>query len=293
MRLSDALWWSSRGFHVFPLKPKSKEPATLHGCKDATDSPLSWPPAANIGVAFHGNQFCLDIDPRAGGHLTLDSLEAEHGPLPRTFTQLTGGVVYCPTLCCDVRGRHYVFTAERPVRGGKLRQFGDPLQGIDLKAPGGYIVGAPSIHPSGGRYEILHDVPIAQAPDWLIRLTQPAIPPAPPIPALYDNVFFPLPIETAARAFRNIYATYGPNRRETIAYYTYRLFHLMTPAAQTLDYLTRANAAMVALSPHTEEFDAQAWINLKINQVYRQGNIPQPPEWRVRQILSMEFKRAD
>ena len=138
-----ALWYATHGLPVFPLKPRSKEPLTPHGFKDATTDPAQveewyrqWPDA-NIGLptgAVSG-RLAMDVDPRNGGAASLDGLILEHGRFPTTAEQQTGG-----------GGRHIVF-----------RHPGCPVPktlapGIDLKGDGGYIVVAPSIHPSGNPY---------------------------------------------------------------------------------------------------------------------------------------------
>ena len=139
-----ALWYAGKGNPVFPCKPRSKEPLTPHGFKDATTDLArirAWwkeSPDANIGLptgAVSG-LLVLDIDPRNGGDQSLSDLTAKFGPLPETAIQMTGG-----------GGRHIIF-----------RHPGVPVpktlaNGIDLKGDGGYIVVAPSVHPSGIAYQ--------------------------------------------------------------------------------------------------------------------------------------------
>ena len=118
---------------------------------------------ANVGIATGAVSgfFVLDIDPRHGGDLTLENLEAEHGPLPHTVEQLTGG-----------GGRHLLFKhpgRRVPTRNESLGP------GLDVKGDGGYIVVEPSNHVSGGHYawELSshpNNVPIAEAPAWLLDM---------------------------------------------------------------------------------------------------------------------------
>lgn len=69
-------------------------------------------------------------------------------------------------FACDV---------EVPSSTGRL------APGVDVRGKGGYVVAAPSIHPSGAVYTIARDLPIAEAPQWLV---DEAIPPPPrPMPA--------------------------------------------------------------------------------------------------------------
>lgn len=167
--LEAALRYAQRGWPVFPCAPRAKAPLTQHGLKDGTTDPdiirawwARWPDA-NIGVVT-GDQsgfFVLDVDPRSGGDDTLSDLEQRYGPLPETVEALTGG-----------GGRHILFRCPPGLRCTKLGE------GLDLKANGGYIVAAPSVHPSGRCYEweAAHhpdDMPIADPPAWLLSLLKP------------------------------------------------------------------------------------------------------------------------
>ena len=65
-----ALSYANRGWHVFPLQPRSKVPATHHGVKDATtdvDQIQNWwtdNPDYNVGIACGkaSNIFVIDED---------------------------------------------------------------------------------------------------------------------------------------------------------------------------------------------------------------------------------------
>ena len=154
---------------VIPLVPKSKVPKPgsrgVHDATQATGKILRWwteTPEANIGIACgHQSGFwALDLDPRNGGEFTFDDLVADHGPLPETVIQETGG-----------GGLHYLFSW--PTDGRVPRR--SPGPGLDVKGAGGYILGAPSIHPNGGEYcwqELSHplQIPVKDAPDWLLNL---------------------------------------------------------------------------------------------------------------------------
>jgi hypothetical protein len=187
--LTAALTYTCFGWPVFPLHhatargcschlptcaSPAKHPRTAHGFKDATTDEgqirawwKRWP-QANIGIATGviSRLVVVDIDPRNGGHLTLEDLEADHGQLPETVESLTGG-----------GGRHLLY--RHP--GEPYRLASDSLgPGVDLKADGGYIVVPPSLHVSGRRYEweVLSnpgDTLVAPAPAWLpfYDLTEP------------------------------------------------------------------------------------------------------------------------
>ena len=153
-----------------------KHPRCDHGLKDATIDEAQirewwakWP-EANIGVptgAVSG-MVVIDIDPRHGGDVSLEVLEDEHGKLPHTVEQLTGG-----------GGRHLCFAHP----GGTIKNRVGVRPGIDIRADGGYIVVEASLHETGCRYafelsSLPGEVPLAAMPDWLEAIVIPATPDA-------------------------------------------------------------------------------------------------------------------
>jgi hypothetical protein len=134
-----------------------------HGVHDATDDvdtvARRWGEehrGRNIGVAVPPPMFVLDVDPRHGGDATLAALVSEHGRLPETLQQFSGR---------GDGGTHWLY--RRPA--GKLT--GARLgRGLDLKASGGYVVWAPSIHPATGRPYTRIDRGVAEPPEWLADL---------------------------------------------------------------------------------------------------------------------------
>jgi hypothetical protein len=114
---------------------------TCHGFHAATtdvDIVHQWwteQPDANIGAPCALNGWAvLDIDPRHGGDRSLAVLEQRIGCLPGTVMQLTGG-----------GGLHIVYRTPNVALPGTLGP------GLDVKH-NGYILLAPSVHSSGGRY---------------------------------------------------------------------------------------------------------------------------------------------
>lgn len=69
--------------------------------------------------------------------------------LPPTFTVRTGG---------DGVGSHAYYMCHEWQENRQLREDDDDLG--SLRADGWYAVGPGSIHPSGGRYEVVNDVPL-------------------------------------------------------------------------------------------------------------------------------------
>ena len=146
---------SNRGKHpISKLVPLGHTMAT----SDAATIDRWWAayPEANIGMPMAANHLIgVDIDPRNGGYLTIEQIEAEHGPLV--------------SRCCSspvAGGEHRIFSAPKDASfPGKLGA------GIDLKH-NGYLIVEPSNHASGGSYEfeasssILDEAP-SPLPDWV------------------------------------------------------------------------------------------------------------------------------
>ena len=171
-----ALVYAKKGWPILPLhtaddkgcscgkadcSSPGKHPRTKHGVKDATKDGdrirLWWEkwPDANMGIATGkvSNVVVLDVDPGHGGQESLARLEQDHGLLPQTLEQKTGG-----------GGRHLVF--KRPGMAARSRVGVAP--GLDIRANGGYIVVSPSLHASGERYIWVNGGnPLALMPQWL------------------------------------------------------------------------------------------------------------------------------
>ncbi len=138
--LDAALGYLEDGFHVLPLKPKSKEPLTRHGFKDASNDPkqiASWwrqYPDANIGIATGkiSNLLVIDVD---------GDIPPDWPPLPEALRVKTH------------KGWHFYF---RYPEGQTIRcrtKIGG--YDVDIRADGGYIVAPPSRHPEGGCYAFI------------------------------------------------------------------------------------------------------------------------------------------
>ena len=112
----------------------------------------------NLGVATGtpSGFWVLDIDPEGGGFDTMRDIVTARGALPETFVTQTGS-----------GGYHYFFAmpAGKQVRNTQGR-IGP---GIDTRGTGGQIVIAPS-RSGKGDYVIVSDLPVAEAPAWLLEL---------------------------------------------------------------------------------------------------------------------------
>lgn len=147
--LEWALKYAEKNCAVFPLRERSKAPATEHGFYDATTDESQirkwWEenPNYNIGIATgevsHG-LYVIDIDddPKKNKHgsESLRQWEAVHGSLPVTLTAVSG-----------TGGHHYYYRTRDTYQ--KAEDVGG-LKHIDVRANGGYIVAPPSIHPDTG-----------------------------------------------------------------------------------------------------------------------------------------------
>lgn len=171
-----AVGLAGRGWPVFPCRI-DKRPATKHGFKDASndsaevDRLFRLPGAESIGIATGPSSglWVLDVD-LPDGPQSLRALQDQHGPLPFTWRQRTGS-----------GGRHYFFRwpeGGEPIRNSVRTKLGP---GLDVRGEGGYVVVAPSPHPSGNAYAwergfSPEEMELADAPDWLLELVRPAKP---------------------------------------------------------------------------------------------------------------------
>lgn len=138
-----ALTYASWGWHVLPVLPNGKVPATQHGVKDATTNAEQiarwWAqnPEYNIGIAAGSRSGIIvyDVDPRNGGEDSWSDWTREHGAAPDGPMQLTAG-----------GGQHHIAAYDSEIRSCKL------TEGVDLLADGRYFVAHPSTI-EGRRYE--------------------------------------------------------------------------------------------------------------------------------------------
>jgi len=166
---------------VIPLR--GKVPMWTDWPNRATRAPNGepeWQHATGVGLVTGESAgfFALDVDGTKGAE-AIATLEREHGALPPTWTNLTGG-----------GGRHYFFRwpgFEVGTSAGKLGK------GLDVRGNGGQVVGPGSRHKSGAVYAWAPErspagVELAELPAaWLDLLREPerkpvAAPASPPGP---------------------------------------------------------------------------------------------------------------
>ena len=155
--------YAAQGLPVFRLSPKAKIPlAHTKGFRDATTDAATvaqwWGDReeCNIGIATGkaAGFFVVDIDGEEGVE-SLELLEQEIGPLPATCQQMTGS------------GGYHILLAWPSDFAREIRNKQSLRPGLDIRGEGGYIVGAPSIHPNGKPY-VMGQGAIAECPSaWL------------------------------------------------------------------------------------------------------------------------------
>ena len=163
-RLEAALTYASWGWHVLPVLPNAKAPASPHGIKDATTDQAQitrwWTqnPNFNVGIAAGScsQLIVFDIDPRNGGEDSWAAWANEHGPLDHGAMQITAG-----------GGAHFLAQYHSDVRSCKL------TDGVDLLSDGRYFLVYPStIDGRSYQWEASSDVfegvaPAPLPPSWL------------------------------------------------------------------------------------------------------------------------------
>lgn len=154
--------------YVFPIKPGAKAPPCFKDeLKLATNDPAMakrWAErwlGCNWGLAIKKSRLIvMDVDVKAGkvGQATLDNLEMMHGELPNTLT------IRSPS-----GGLHYYFN-ETPAVPYVMRLSGF---GKDVDSTN-YVLLEGCTLVAGGKYEIINDAPIADAPAWFAEYLKPA-----------------------------------------------------------------------------------------------------------------------
>jgi hypothetical protein len=173
--LEHAVYYASRGWHVFPCDPTDKRPLVSTGFYAATtdqDQIRAWWhrwPNAMIGVRMGATSGVWAIDPDASkdgspdGVANWAELAAKHGGIPHTHSHNTPN------------GGHHLLFEWRDNRPVTNREGGLSGLGINVRGEGGYIVVPPSRMADGRAYEIadpLNFFKFVEAPDWLYDLIQ-------------------------------------------------------------------------------------------------------------------------
>lgn len=170
MTLAEAAeFYAAKGLKILALAEKDKRPdgrVCPNGFKNATNdltkikSAWAQQPHLNIGIVTgkENGIVVVDIDGNEG-KTTWSNLIKQHAYKSQTLKITTG------------KGCHLYFKYPAALSVVKNRvRFVD---GIDIRADGGYIVAAPSVHPSGRKYKVARPVDfleLEELPDWLLKL---------------------------------------------------------------------------------------------------------------------------
>jgi hypothetical protein len=145
--LEAALLYAANGYHVFPCKPMSKEPATKHGFKDATTDEETirgwWDENPNYNVAIRtgaaSRLWVLDVDGEVGRE---------------SYLKYQSDIPYdTPNVKTPSGGFHLYFAYDEEAE--KLHNSVKSIPGLDVRTEGGYVVAAESVL-EDGRYEYLN-----------------------------------------------------------------------------------------------------------------------------------------
>jgi hypothetical protein len=105
--------------------------------------------------------FVIEADTPKGhgvdGIASIKALEAQHGPFPETLMAISpSGSVH----------RYY----KHPGSGIKVKNsVSEIAPGVDIRGDGGMVIAPPSVKPGAGKYSWLNDLPVADAPPWLLE----------------------------------------------------------------------------------------------------------------------------
>ena len=171
--VEHALYHASCGAAVFPVplgSKKSHKSAERSGGRkwgatraegEIRSDFAKWPDA-NIGIVTGAKSeiFVVETDTAEGhgdgvdGGASLAALEAEHGALPATRqAESPSGSI------------HYYFNHP----GFPIKNSVSAISpGIDVRGDGGMVLAPPSVKPGKGVYTWRNDLPIADAPQWLL-----------------------------------------------------------------------------------------------------------------------------
>jgi putative DNA primase/helicase len=213
----------------------------------------------NVGIVTGriSGIFILDIDGEDGKG-TLDNLEAKNGALPKTAMVQSG------------KGMHYYFRMPKHCDIRNLSGHsvdGEALLGIDIRADGGYIAAPPSVHPNGKSYEWLNtpwNVPLAEAPEWLLKLIvhAPATPElvADPVNKKFNNTYLEAALREELIALGQ--ATKG-NRNDQLNKSAFALGQLITHGLN--EQVVRNNLMSVGLAIGLEIEEINSTIESGLN----------------------------
>ena len=162
-RLEQALRWADRGFEVFPITPNAKSPPLVKWRTEKTTD------EAQIRTWFEQYPNCnFGICPGRGyAVVDLDVKDEADGVEMFGLMEIVCGIVDTFTVSTPSGGHHRYYRVENAT--GNANSFPD---GIDVRGQGGYVLG-PGCVVDGTPYTVENDVPIAEAPAWMLDYFKP------------------------------------------------------------------------------------------------------------------------
>lgn len=171
-----------RGWFIFPLRPKGKEPITPNGFKNASNDPeviQNWIlnyPNANIGIATEASNLVV---------VDCDASKGETPPSPWNQPGIKEGVDVFLTAV-EESGNQFdfnTFTVSTPNNGWHyyFQDQGNPIPSstnvnglwrVDIRSKGAYIV-APGSCLASGSYEVDAIGGLSPMPSWMRALVSP------------------------------------------------------------------------------------------------------------------------
>jgi archaellum biogenesis ATPase FlaH len=168
-----AISYARQGFHVFPLRPLSKLPATSNGLHAATTD------EAEIRRWWNGDpDFNLAIRTGLVSGITVVDVDGPEGR-DAFFDAIPEGEIWPETLTVATPsgGCHMYFQYD-----ARLGQTTKLIDSVDVRNDGGYVVAPWSSVDNGAEilsYAIELDAPIAPLPSWILELQNRKKAPAP------------------------------------------------------------------------------------------------------------------
>lgn len=194
--LAAALEYANRGWHVFPLKPESKRPATPRHPATDCDGTDPWCRSGHTGWeqrattnpdritrAWTAESYGIGIACGPSGLLVIDTDTRKTGEEFEHFAtgeeslaalvSLADGASLAQTwtVATPSGGVHRYYTTEHLAMplGNTAGRLGDL---IDTRGKGGYVVAPPTLTPAG-RYEVTADAEAVPLPAWLVQPLSP------------------------------------------------------------------------------------------------------------------------
>ena len=161
--IATAVNMAEQGYAVFPLVEDGKVPSIKANWREISSSDpafvaAGWPKGDNVGIdTGKSGVIVVDVDVKnVNGIKVWDYLLEKNGldAWPDTWTVRTAS-----------GGLHFYFEAGDVEMRNSAGLIGTA---IDIRAQGGYVVGWDSVV-DGKPYEVIHEVPPAPVPDWLVE----------------------------------------------------------------------------------------------------------------------------